>query len=171
MSSSTSTKTKDPVIHPIFEDVTGTWQYVVCDPVTSEAIIIDPVLDFESGTQKISTKTADSIIGLVQEKGYRVTYILETHAHADHLTSAAYLSARLGEVQNAKPLIGIGRHIRQVQEIFADRYGIVADEWENVFDALFTDGDMFGLGQLSVTALHLPGHTPDHMGYKIGGEI
>lgn len=161
----------EPTIHTLYERRTGTWQYVVSDPSTKTAVIIDPVLDYDSTTQMITADTADSILSLVKEKGLRVERILETHVHADHITAASYLHHRLAQEQDHKPLICIGKRIVQVQELFGQRYQIPAEEYEGVFDKLLDDDETFSLGKLTVTALHLPGHTPDHMGYMIGGKV
>ncbi len=157
--------TGEPEIHPVFQNQTGTWQYVVADPTTSTAVIIDPALDYDPATQTASTQSADSLLALVKEKGYKVDMILETHAHADHLTAASYLRKRLAQEQGQAPHISIGKRIGQVQTLFGQRYGVTAEEYERVFDKLFDDGEM------KAQAIHLPGHTPDHLGYKIGGKI
>ncbi|KAH0167180.1 putative metallo-beta-lactamase domain protein, partial [Aureobasidium melanogenum] len=161
----------EPTIHTLYERRTGTWQYVVSDPSTKTAVIIDPVLDYDSTTQMITADTADSILSLVKEKGLHVERILETHVHADHITAASYLQHRLAQEQDHKPLICIGKRIVQVQELFGQRYQIPAEEYEGVFDKLLDDDETFSLGKLTVTALHLPGHTPDHMGYMIGDNV
>lgn len=160
----------EPIIHDVFETKTGTWQYVVADPSTSSAVIVDPVLDYDPVTQAITTSTADALLDLVKEKGYKIDWILETHAHADHLTAATYLQRRLAETQDHKPPIGIGKRIEQVQERFGSRYGVSVKEFNGVFDKLFDDDETFSIGNLKATAIHLPGHTPDHLGYKIGGK-
>ncbi|KAL1955961.1 hypothetical protein VTO42DRAFT_7946 [Malbranchea cinnamomea] len=161
----------EPTIHDMFESKTSTWQYVVADPSTSKAVIIDPVLDYEPATQVVSTSTADSLLSLVKEKGYKVDMILETHAHADHLTAASYLQTRLAHEQGYTPLIGIGKRIDQLQRLFGKRYGIAADEYQGVFGKLFDDDETFTIGTLTGVAMHLPGHTPDHMGYRIGDNV
>jgi len=165
-----SLKPHEPCIHSIYEPRTGTWQYVVADPLTKKAIIIDSVLDYDPATQKISTSTADAILSLVAQNGYHVDKIVETHAHADHLTAASYLQHRLSQMQGSKPAIGIGKRITQVQELFAQRYGITANEYEDVFDNLFEDEETFQIGQLTAKVIHLPGHTPDHIGYQIASK-
>lgn len=96
--------------------------------------------------------------------------ILETHAHADHLTSSSYLQKQLTQSQGFKPPIGIGKRIEQVQKLFGQRYGLAKDEWLGVFDNLFDDDETFSVGELTAKAIHLPGHTPDHLGYQIGGK-
>ncbi|KAJ5380882.1 Glyoxylase B2, partial [Penicillium cataractarum] len=169
--STTATTTKQPTIHNIFESKTGTWQYIVADPATSKAVIIDPVLDYDPCTQTITTTSADALLTLVKEKGYTIDRILETHAHADHLTASSYLQRQLTQTQGFKPPIGIGKRIEQVQRLFGQRYGLAKDEWLGVFDKLFDDDETFVVGELSAKAIHLPGHTPDHLGYQIGDNV
>ncbi|KAL2169776.1 hypothetical protein VTG60DRAFT_5594 [Thermothelomyces hinnuleus] len=160
----------EPIVHTIFEPKTSTWQYVVADPSTKTAVIIDPVLDFDPARNAVTTETADSLLALVREKGYIVDRLLETHVHADHLTAAKYLQDRLTRDGN-KPEIGIGKRIGEVQELFGKRYGIAKEEYEGAFDRLLDDDEVFYVGQLEAKAVHLPGHTPDHMGYLIGANI
>ncbi|KAH8883327.1 putative metallo-beta-lactamase domain protein [Thozetella sp. PMI_491] len=161
----------EPIIHDVFEDKTGTWQYVVADPSTSRAAIIDAVLDFDPVTQKLTTTSADALLSVVKDKGYKVDWVLETHAHADHLTAAAYLKKRLTEDQGYEPAVGIGKRITGVQTLFSERYGITEEVYPAVFDKRFDDDEVFDIGALKATAMHLPGHTPDHLGYKIGGNV
>ncbi|KAK4195374.1 putative beta-lactamase hydrolase-like protein [Triangularia verruculosa] len=161
----------EPTIHPVFEQNTGTFQYLVADPATKNAAIVDPVLDYDKCSHTITTTTADGLLSLVREKGYNIVRILETHAHADHLTASFYLQRQLTKQQNSRPPVGIGKRIGQVQSLFGQRYGINAEEYECVFDKLFEDDEEFTIGALKAKALHLPGHTPDHLGYKIGENI
>ena len=161
---------QDPIIQSLFEQQTGTWQYVVADPSTKKAVIIDSVLDYDPATRTISTSTAEALLDNILEEGYSIEKILETHAHADHLTAASYLQHRLSQQQGFKPPICIGKRIHQVQERFAARYGIAAEEYEGVFDHLFDDDEVFNIGQLTAKVIHLPGHTPDHIGYQIAGK-
>jgi hypothetical protein len=168
--STSATTTKQPTIHNVFESNTGTWQYIVADPATSKAVIIDPVLNYDPCTQTITTTSADALLALVKEKGYMIERILETHAHADHLTSSSYLQKQLTQSQGFNPPIGIGKRIEQVQKLFGQRYGLAKDEWLGVFDKLFDDDETFSVGELTAKAIHLPGHTPDHLGYQIGGK-
>lgn len=166
------TMSQEPTIHSIFETKTGTWQYIVADPSTLTAVIIDSVLDYDPTTRTITSQTADTLLAIISQNDYKIDRILETHAHADHLTAAAYLQHQLAKQQGRRrPPICIGKRITQVQRLFGGRYGVPPDEYEGVFDMLLEDDEMFEVGSLKVTAMHLPGHTPDHMGYKIGGEI
>lgn len=161
----------DPKIHSIYDLATGTWQYLVADPSTLHAIIIDSVLDYDATTRIISIKTAESLLSLIKVQNYTIDKILETHIHADHLTAASYLQNRLAEKQEFKPRIGIGKRITQVQELFAKKYGIAREVYEDVFDDLFEDDEQFTIGEMVVKVMHLPGHTPDHVGYVVGSKI
>ncbi|OIW28390.1 putative metallo-beta-lactamase domain protein [Coniochaeta ligniaria NRRL 30616] len=161
----------EPIIHDIFEPKTCTWQYVIADPLTSAAVVIDSVLDFEPSNTTISTESADALLALIDRKGYHVDKILETHVHADHLTAANYMQHKLMQIQGTKPNICIGKRVTEAQEKFADRYGVAEDEIENAFDKLFDDNEVFKLGELDVRVLHLPGHTHDHLGYNIGSSV
>ncbi|TEY34366.1 hypothetical protein BOTCAL_0631g00070 [Botryotinia calthae] len=169
--SSETCAVQEPVIHSAYEEKTGTWQYVVADPSSKTAVIIDPVLDYDPATQIISSQTADSLLSMIKEKDYKIDRILETHAHADHLTAASYLQDCLAEQQGHRPPICIGRRIREVQRLFSQIYDIPAHEYEDAFDKLLDDDETFNIGRLTATIVHLPGHTPDHVGYKIGGNV
>lgn len=162
---------QDPTVHSSFDKVTGSWQYVVADPATSIAAIIDPVLDFDPLTSRISTESADELIRVVNDNGYKIDLILETHAHADHMTAASYLQHRLGREHGRRARICIGSRITQVQKMFGERYNIPAQDYEGSFDKLWQDDETFNIGNLTAKAIHLPGHTPDHLGYKIGGNV
>ncbi|OAA62334.1 metallo-beta-lactamase domain protein [Cordyceps fumosorosea ARSEF 2679] len=160
-----------PVVHDVFEKVTGTWQYIVADPATAVAAIIDPVLDFDPATGELSTESADTLLAIIKEHGYKVERILETHIHADHVTAAAYLQHALRDAQGDAPSIGIGMRIETVQKLFQNLYGIPDDEIQGAHQCLFQDDETFQIGHLQVQAIHLPGHTPDHLGYKIGDNV
>ncbi|KAI8629724.1 putative metallo-beta-lactamase domain protein [Xylariaceae sp. FL1651] len=162
---------EEPLVHDVFHADTGTWQYLIVDSSSSAAVIIDPVLDYNQASRAISTKTADSLLSLIAARGYHIDYIIETHVHADHLTAAFYLQGRLAELQGSRPPIGIGKRVHQVQDLFGARYGVPPEEYQGVFDKYFDDDEVFRVGSLDVTAIHLPGHTPDHMGYKVGGNV
>lgn len=158
------------IIHPIFETITGTFQYIVSDPSSLATVIIDPVLDFDPCTSSISTKSADTLLSLVRENNYNVTYILETHAHADHLSAASYLQSQCSK-SGTRPQIGIGKRIDKVQQLFARRYGVPPREYEPAFDKLFEDDEVIRVGEMEIKAIHLPGHTPDHLGFQIGENV
>ncbi|KAJ0422936.1 beta-lactamase-like protein [Aspergillus carlsbadensis] len=166
-----STTRNEPTIHALFEPETSTWQYIVADPASSDAVIIDPVLDYERASQTISTHSADGILRIVKRNGYRIVMVLETHIHADHITAASYLQGRLSQAQGFAPPIGIGKRIEQVQNLFGTRYQVPESEYRGVFGQYFDDDETFQIGELKASVLHLPGHTPDHVGYQIGDNV
>ncbi|KIW02499.1 uncharacterized protein PV09_06299 [Verruconis gallopava] len=162
----------EPKVHTIFEPVTATWQYIVADPVKKEAVLIDTVLDYDKDTGTISTKSADNLLEIVSKHDYFVSRILETHAHADHLTASRYLQHELTQRQNGKrPLVCIGKGITGVQETMGKKYNVPKEEMQDAFDHLFSDGEKFSIGDIEAEVVHLPGHTPDHIGYVIGSNI
>ncbi|EAU81726.2 metallo-beta-lactamase [Coprinopsis cinerea okayama7 len=156
----------DATVYSFFEDATSTWQYIVVDPATKKAVIIDPVLDYNPASGAITTETADGLLAFVKERGLDVIMLLETHAHADHLTSAQYLKQKLG----GNVPVGIGKRIVGVQKRFADVYGVEKERYEGAFDKLWEDDEKFKIGELECQIVHLPGHTPDHVGYQVGGK-
>lgn len=153
-----------PEVHSFFDEATFTATHVVADAATGRAAIIDSVLDFDQAAGRTSTTSADAVIALVRERGLEVEWLLETHAHADHLSAAPYLKERLGG------RIAIGRHILAVQQVFGDIFnegpGFARDGSQ--FDHLFEDGERFSIGSLEAIALHVPGHTPADMAYVVG---
>lgn len=153
-----------PVVTGFFHEPTFTASYVVHDPVSKRVAIIDSVLDFDEAAGRTSTPFADAIIAYVQENRLTVDWLLETHAHADHLSAAPYLQQKLGGK------LAIGRHIVTVQNVF----GKVFNEGNDFardgsqFDLLLDDGDTLKVGEIPLIALHVPGHTPADMAYVIG---
>ncbi len=160
-----------PEIQTCFEPKTGTFQYVIADPSTRDCVIIDSVLDFDSATNQISTTSADKLLAIVDNHNYKVTRILETHAHADHITASSYLQKQIFQKHQHRPSICIGKRITEVQETFGRRYDIDPSELHAIFDHLFSDDEKFAVGNLTAEVLHLPGHTPDHVGYMIGENV
>ena len=153
-----------PLVTPFFHAPTSTWSYVVTDPGSRAAAIVDPALDFEPKAARTGTLLADAILAHVHEKKLEVAWILETHAHADHLSAAQYLKAETG----AK--VAIGRGITAVQSHFRDFYGLGADfpVDGSQFDRLWDDGDTFAIGGIQARVLATPGHTSDSLTYVIG---
>ncbi len=156
-----------PTIRAFFDKPTFTVSYVVHDPETERAAIIDSVLDFDPASGRTSFGSADAIIAYVAEKGLTVDWLLETHAHADHLSAAPYLQQKLGGK------IAIGEHIVTVQNVFGKLFNAGTDFLRDGsdFDQLFVDGDHFQIGNLDVTVLHVPGHTPADIAYVIGDAV
>ncbi|KAK5163883.1 uncharacterized protein LTR77_010277 [Saxophila tyrrhenica] len=162
----------EPIVHHIHEPVTGTWQYIVCDPQSKVSVIIDAVLDYSKDSGMIRTASADQLLEVVTSNDYIVSHILETHAHADHLTASRYLQEVLAARQPAhRPLLCIGNGISQVQATMGGIYNIQAREMQDSFNHTFSDGEEFSIGNLKATIMHLPGHTPDHIGYLIGSNV
>lgn len=153
-----------PIVKTFFDEATFTASHVVHDAVTMAAAILDSVLDFDQPSGRTSFKSADAIIDYVEKEGLKVEWLLETHAHADHLSAAPYLQQRLGGK------IGIGEHIRAVQQVFGEVFNEGTDFARDgsQFDRLFADGDSFELGSMRGIALHVPGHTPADIAYVIG---
>ncbi|THV05063.1 Metallo-hydrolase/oxidoreductase [Dendrothele bispora CBS 962.96] len=154
-------------VYSFFEPATESWQYLLVDPASSEAAIIDPVLDYNPASGVVSTGTAEGILSFITENGFKVRRVLETHAHADHLTASQFFKKHLpGEI-----LICIGERISQIQKHFAPIYDFSDKDMENHFDVLLKDDEEFKLGGISCKVMHLPGHTPDHLGYVVGKAV
>ncbi len=152
-----------PRVQAFFDKATSTVSYLVSDPATGKAAIIDPVLDFEPKGAVLSTTSADQLLAAVAQQHLDLIYVLETHAHADHLSAADLIRRRTGVK------IAIGAHIKDVQRTFApmfDAEGLDADA--GAFDVLLNDGDTLPLGDLTIGVLHTPGHTPACLTYTIG---
>jgi len=156
-----------PQVHSLHHADTGTWCHVVADPATKAAAIIDPVLDYEAKGARTGTGFAQSVLSLCEAQDYRVQWLLETHAHADHLSAAQWLQEKTGAP------VGIGAGIRMVQSTFKPIYGLddgFATDGSQ-FDRLFADGERFALGELEVEVIATPGHTSDSLSYRIGDAV
>ncbi|ODT00229.1 MAG: MBL fold metallo-hydrolase [Erythrobacter sp. SCN 62-14] len=156
-----------PEIAAFFDPATFTVTYVAHDPATMEAAIIDSVLDYDPNSGRTSTASADAVIDYITSHNLKVTWLLETHAHADHFSAAPYLQERLGGK------IAIGADITKVQDVFGKLFN-AGTEFErdgSQFDALFSDGDTFTIGTLPVTVMHVPGHTPACIAYVVGEAV
>lgn len=152
-----------PHIRAFFDPATSTVSYVVHDPASKAAAIIDPVLDYNPRTARTATTSADALLAYVAAEGLDLQYLLETHAHADHLSAAHYLREQTGA-----PLV-IGANITQVQTVFAALFeadDVACDGRQ--FDTLVAEGDRLPLGALDIKVLHTPGHTPACVTYLIG---
>ena len=153
-------------IRAFFDEPTNTVTYLVWDPSTMQGAVIDPVLDWDNRSGTAGTAAADAVLAAARDLGVAIRLVLETHVHADHLTAAPYIKARTGAP------IGIGEHVRDVQRIFRPVFDArdVKPEGGD-FDRLFKDGETFALGGLTVEVMHLPGHTPADVAYRIGGDV
>lgn len=155
-----------PTIRAFFDEPTNTVSYLVSDPETKRAAIVDPVLDYDHASGKAATKSADAILEAAAKDGLSIDWVLETHAHADHLSGAPYIKLKTG----AK--VGIGEHIRDVQKIFRPVFNATDMRGDgSEFDRLFADGERFPVGSLEVEVMHVPGHTPADIAYKIGDAV
>jgi glyoxylase-like metal-dependent hydrolase (beta-lactamase superfamily II) len=150
------------MLRSFFDAATHTVTYLVWDPATRAAAVIDPVLDFDPNAGSLSTVSADAVISAAADENLRIDWILDTHAHADHLSGADYLRRLTG----AK--LGIGAHITKVQKAFVPLFGVTSDAPDaHVFDLLLKEGDTLPLGNLEIRVLHTPGHTPACVTYLI----
>lgn len=151
----------------VFDPATSTVTYVVADPATGDCAVIDPVLDFDPRSGRVSTHSADKVAAMVRERGLTPRWILDTHVHADHMTGLAYLRESLGG------RTGIGAHVTDVQETFREFYsaepGFRPDGSQ--FDHLFGDDEEFAVGSIPARVLHIPGHTPACVAYVVGDAV
>lgn len=156
-----------PVVKSFFDEATFTVSHVVRDPGSRAAAIIDSVLDYDPATGRTANTSADALIDYVKSEDLEVRWLLETHAHADHLSAAPYLQERLGGQ------LAIGHEILTVQDVFGKIFneGTEFRRDGSQFDQLFNDGDRFSIGGLEATVLHVPGHTPACLAYVIGDAV
>ena len=155
-----------PVIEAYFDEPTNTVSYLVSDPETMKAMVIDPVLDYDHKGGTVDTASVERILSDARERGLTIEWALETHAHADHLSGAPYIKARTGA------RVGIGEHIKDVQRIFRPVFNATDLKTDGSdFDHLFTDGEHFTVGNLDVEVLYTPGHTPADISYRIADAV
>ena len=152
-----------PEIHAFFDEPTNAVSYLVADPASGAAAVIDPVLNFDPASGEIGSRSAEQILALASDRARSIEWVLETHVHADHLSAADFIRRRTGAE------VAIGEGVRAVQQAFAPQFG--ADEAEAVFDRLLADGDTVALGELTIEVLASPGHTPACVSYKIGDAL
>lgn len=150
-------------VEGLFDPATSTVSYIVMDEESRQCALLDSVLDYDPKSGHTSTQSADNLIERVKALGATVQWILETHAHADHLSAAPYLKQKLGGN------IAIGEHIRKVQDVFGKLFNAGPDFKHDgsQFDYLFKDGERFHIGGLEVLAMHTPGHTPACLTYVV----
>lgn len=150
-------------VEAFLDNDSETFSYVVNDNTTRQAVVIDPVLDFDYKSGRTSTTSAERMLAYIKQHNLSVEWVLETHAHADHLSAAPFFKQQLG----AK--IGIGEHIKQVQQIFKDVFNLEKEFLPNgaQFDRLFSDNEILTVGKLRIRVMHTPGHTPADLAYII----
>ena len=156
----------NPTIQAFFDKNTSTISYLVADPNSRRAVIIDPVLDYDPRAARTSTGSAEAILAAAASQSLSVALILETHAHADHLSAAAFLK------QETVAPVAIGDHIRSVQKVFKPIFGATDLSGDGApFDRLLKDGETLEIGQMKIEVMHTPGHTPACVSYRIGDNV
>jgi glyoxylase-like metal-dependent hydrolase (beta-lactamase superfamily II) len=157
----------NPQVKAFLDPDSETFSYVVYEQPGGRAAVVDPVLDFDYKSGRTRTRGAERIVQFVRDERLSVDWILETHAHADHLSAAPYLRAQVGGQ------IAIGAHIRQVQAIFKTVFNLEQEFLPDgsQFDHLFADGETFHIGPLAAQVMHVPGHTPADLAYLIGDAL
>ena len=159
---------RHPLVQPYYHEESGTWSYVVSDPETRRAAIIDPVLDFDPKAGRTSTPSVEKLLADVRAAGLQVDWILETHAHADHLSSGHWLKQHFPQAR-----LSIGQGIRKVQKTFRPIFNL-GDHFPvdgSQFDHLFADDEIFAVGDISARVIPVPGHTNDSVAYLIGDAL
>jgi len=156
----------NPQVKAFFHPPSNTWSYVVSDPASGAAALVDAVLDFDPKSARTSTTSAQALLDHVRDTRLQVAWILETHAHADHLSAGHWLKAQLPDAK-----LAIGEGIRAVQATFAPRYALQLPAADEIFDHLFADGETFAIGGLPARVIAVPGHTSDSIAYLIGDAL
>ncbi len=155
-----------PTVRGFFDKPTNTVSYLVWDPESKQAAVVDPVLDYDQASGEASVKSADAILSAAAEAGLHIAWVLETHAHADHLSGAPYIKLKTGAQ------VGIGERIRDVQRIFRPVFNATDVSGDgSEFDHLFKDGERFRIGALDGEVIYTPGHTPACVAYRIGDAV
>ena len=151
-------------VKAFFDEPSHTYSYVVWDPATLHAAVLDSVLDYDAAAGRTRHDSADAIVDFVRSAGLRLSWVIDTHVHADHLSAAPYVQAQLGG------RLGIGEHIRTVQDTFGKLFhaGSEFRHDGSQFDHLFKDGERYRVGSIEAMAIHTPGHTPACMTHVIG---
>jgi len=158
--------TAKPEIKAFFDEPTNTVSYLVWDPATKAAAVVDPVLDFDHKSGEANVKAADALLAEAARLGLKIGRVLETHVHADHLSAAPYIKQKTGAP------VCIGEHIRDVQQIFRPVFNASDVSGEgSEFDHLFKDGERFTIGRLDAEVIYTPGHTPACVSYRIGDAV
>ncbi len=155
-----------PVIYPFFDKSSNTYTYIVSDPVTKRAAVIDPVFDYDHASGKASVASAEAVLHQARDEGLTIDWILETHVHADHLSGAPYIKLKTGA-----PVV-ISENITMVQQIFRPIFNALDVSGKGAeFDRLVHDGELFKIGELTCEVIATPGHTPACVSYKIGDAV
>lgn len=158
---------RTPIVKSFFDGATSTITHVIYQSAGSQCAIVDSVMDFNPKSGRLTTASADQVIDFIRREDLKVEWLLETHAHADHISAAPYLQEQVGGK------IGIGRGIQKVQSVFKEVFNLEAGFNINgeQFDYLFSGDEIFYIGNLKVKAMHVPGHTPADMAYVVEDDI
>jgi len=155
-----------PEVSGFYHEPTGSIVYLVIDPATKHAAIVDPVLDYDEKSGRVSHETADALLAEIEKRGLKIDWILDTHAHADHFSAASYLKEKLGAPT------AIGAKIVEVQKLWRKIYNLPDDAFrEKSWDRLFADGETFDIGSLQARVMLSPGHTPCSITYAVGDAV
>ncbi|KAF2170769.1 hypothetical protein M409DRAFT_18742 [Zasmidium cellare ATCC 36951] len=160
-----------PLVHTLYEELTGTWQYVVADPVSRHSVIIDPHLDSTASTAstEISTIAADRVLNVVHQNRYIVDRIIHTHEPRDHPSSAWYIRTQILQTTGQAPQVSIGKKMAAVQRVFKRKYSMNdGSQWRTDFEHTFSDGQMFPIGNVTARVLHLNG---GNLAFVIGQHV
>jgi glyoxylase-like metal-dependent hydrolase (beta-lactamase superfamily II) len=160
----------EPNVHTFYEFGSGTRQFLVADPTSKHAIIVDAVMDGSTGS-KISSSAADDILMIARQNGYTIDRVLETQAPGNQKSASWYLRTQLQQQTGVAPRVSSGKSFAGVQRMFARKYGIQDVGWSKSFDGEFQDGQVFEMGSLAVQVLRLPGKGPDHIGFLMGSNV
>ncbi len=161
--SNTAETSGTPQVHTWFHQASYTACHCIVDPASGHCAVVDSVLDFDQASGRTRTTFADVVADFIEQRGLTLDWLLETHAHADHLSAAPYLKARCGG------RIAIGEHIRDVQQVFRGLFNDASIPVDGQpFDKLFADGERFAIGTLQAQVMHTPGHTPACVVYHVG---
>lgn len=161
---------EEPRIHCIFTSSTQTWCYIVADPSSNHAVIIDPVLSREESST-INTACPDAVLDIIRIHDYTISQILETNAYDQYPSAAWYLRTQILESHGKAPRIAVRQSLKIVQRLYAKKYNVRHKFWAGEFDGKFVDGEVLTAGALQIRVVHLPGRSTDHMGYIIGNHI
>jgi glyoxylase-like metal-dependent hydrolase (beta-lactamase superfamily II) len=166
MSSPSASDPAKPIVRAFFDEATFTATFLVIDPETRDAAIIDPVLDYDPATGEIATRSADAVLAAAQAEDCRITWLLDTHVHADHLSALAYLKLKTGATT------AIGARVTAVQQTFAPIFAASDLPTDgSCFDRLLDDGASIAIGAMAVRVMHTPGHTPACVSYHVGDAV
>jgi glyoxylase-like metal-dependent hydrolase (beta-lactamase superfamily II) len=158
--------TGKPEVKAFFDEPTNTVSYLVWDEATKDGAVVDPVLNFDHRSGSATVDSADALLADAEQRGVKITLVLETHAHADHLSAAPYIKLKTGA------RVAIGEHIRDVQRIFRPVFNAADVSGDgSEFDHLFKDGECFKLGSIDAEVIYTPGHTPACVSYRIGDAV